>query len=213
MRIFEMEDSKLRAEVASLAAAHFHFARWERVKHRAQTFALISFPDSHPFRTAVDALCSDLDSVRLDLELCLSGFTKKHGPFSAMMNGFWFAKAEETLFRRDPERYYDCPTYEFGRGIKRRKIMPLAGVGAIHELEPTGRSLLIAANRLAEARAPEARKRIDHTGRTFTQDCKRVQKQLKRVRVEPQHKIDVLMCLQRAGLPGENSVLVLAFLV
>ena len=208
-----MEASKIRSDIAPLAAAHFHFARWERVKHRAHTFALISFPESHPFRTALDALCGDLDTVRLELELCLSRFTQKHGPFSAMMNGFWFPKAEETLFRRDPERYHDCPTYEFGRGIKRRKIMPLAGVGAIHELEPTGRSLVVAAHRLAEARAPEARKRIDHAGRTFTQSCKRVLNQLSRVKVEPQHKVDVLLCLQRAGIPGENAVLVLAFLV
>ena len=208
-----MEASKIRADLAPLAAAHFHFARWERVKHRAHTFALISFPDSHPFRTAVDALCTDLDSVRLELELCLSRFTERHGPFSGLINGWWFERAEETLFRRDPERYYDCPTYEFGRGIKRRKVIPLAGVGAIHELEPTGRALLIAANNLAEARAPEARKRINYTGKTFAQGCKRVLKQLKRVKVETQHKIDVLLCLQRAGLPGENAVLVLAFLV
>ena len=208
-----MEASKIRADLAPLAAAHFHFARWERVKHRAHTFALISFPESHPFRTALDALCGDLDTVRLELELCLSRFTQKHGPFSAMMNGFWFPKAEETLFRKDPERYYDCPTYEFGRGIKRRKIMPLAGVGAIHELEPTGWSLLIAASTLAEARAPEARKRIDSTVRAFAHDCKRVLKQLNRITVDPQHKIDVLLCLQRAGLPSESAVLVLAFLV
>ena len=208
-----MEASKIRADLAPLAAAHFHFARWERVKHRAHTFALISFPDSHPFRTAVDALCTDLDSVRLELELCLSRFTERHGPFSGLINGWWFERAEETLFRRDPERYYDCPTYEFGRGIKRRKVIPLAGVGAIHELEPTGRALLIAANNLAEARAPEARKRINYTGKTFAQGCKRVLKQLKRVKEETQHKIDVLLCLQRAGLPGENAILVLAFLV
>ena len=213
MRFLEMEASKIRADLAPLAAAHFHFARWERVKHRAHTFALISFPDSHPFRTAVDALCTDLDSVRLELELCLSRFTERHGPFSGLINGWWFERAEETLFRRDPERYYDCPTYEFGRGIKRRKVIPLAGVGAIHELEPTGRALLIAANNLAEARAPEARKRINYTGKTFAQGCKRVLKQLKRVKEETQHKIDVLLCLQRAGLPGENAILVLAFLV
>ena len=91
--------------------------------------------------------------------------------------------------------------------------MPLAGVGAIHELEPTGRSLLIAASRLAEARVPEARRRIDYSVRSFAHDCKRLLKQLQRITVDPQHKIDVLLCLQRAGLPGENAVLVLAFLV
>ena len=91
--------------------------------------------------------------------------------------------------------------------------MPLAGVGYTRQLESTGQSFLVAANRLADVAAPDAKKRLDHAGRAFTQDCKRVQKQLKRVQVEPQHKIDVLMCLRRVGLPGVNAVIVLAFLV
>ena len=91
--------------------------------------------------------------------------------------------------------------------------MPLAGVGYTRQLESTGKSFLFAANRLAAVAAPDARMRLDHAGRAFAQDCKRVQKQLTRVRVEPQHKIDVLLCLRRVGLPGENAVIVLAFLV
>ena len=205
--------SKIRRDLASLATAHLHFANWECVRHRAQTYALISFPDSHPFRQAVDALCGDLDTVRLELELCLHRITKEHGGFRGIINGWWFENPEETLFKKDGERYYDCPTYQFGRGIKRRKIMPLAGVGYTRQLESTGQSFLVAANRLADVAAPDAKKRLDHAGRAFTQDCKRVQKQLKRVKVETQHKIDVLMCLRRVGLPGENAVIVLAFLV
>ena len=91
--------------------------------------------------------------------------------------------------------------------------MPLAGVGCTRQLESTGLSFLVAAHKLAEVTAPGAKKRLDYAERAFTQDCKRVQKQLKRVKVEPQHKIDVLMCLRRVGLPGENAVIVLAFLV
>ena len=207
-----MEAAKVRRDLASLATAHLHFANWECVRHRAQTYALISFPDSHPFRQAVDALCGDLDSVRWELELCLSRIAKEIGGFRGIINGLWFENPEETLFK-NAERYYDCPTYQFGRGIKRRKIMPLAGVGYTRQLESTGQSFLVAANRLAEVAAPDAKKRLDYAGRAFAQDCKRVQKQLKRVAVEPQHKIDVLMCLRRVGLPGENAVIVLAFLV
>ena len=208
-----MEAPKIRRDLSFLAKAHLHFANWECVRHRAQTYALIFFPDSHPFRQAVDALCGDLDSVRSELELCLHRITQKHGGFRGIINGWWFENPEETLFKKDAERYYDCPTYQFGRGIKRRKIMPLAGVGYTRQLESTGQSFLVAANRLADVAAPDAKKRLDHAGRAFTQDCKRVQKQLKRVQVEPQHKIDVLMCLRRVGLPGVNAVIVLAFLV
>ena len=41
----------------------------------------------------------------------------------------------------------------------------------------------------------------------------RVERQLKRVRVRPKHKIEVLLCLQRRGVPNENARLVLEYLV
>ena len=208
-----MEAAKVRRDLASLATAHLHFANWECVRHRAQTYALISFPDSHPFRQAVDALCGDLDSVRLELELCLHRITKEIGGFRGIINGWWFENPEETLFKKDAERYYDCPTYQFGRGIKRRKIMPLAGVGYTRQLESTGKSFLVAANRLAAVAAPDARKRLDHAGRAFAHDCKRVQKQLTRMRVEYPAQNRRFVASSTRWAPRLNAVIVRAFLV
>ena len=51
----------LKKDIAPVLAAHQNFARWERVRHRARTVALIAFPDGHPLRQAVDAVCDDLD--------------------------------------------------------------------------------------------------------------------------------------------------------
>ena len=148
-----------------------------------------------------------------ELELCLHRITRARGVFRGIINRWWFEHPEEILFKKDVERYCDCPTYQFGRGIKRRKIMPLAGAGYARQLDSTGMSFPFTANRLAEVAAPDARKRLDRAGRAFAQDCKRGQKQLTRVRVEPQHKIDVLLCHRRVGLPGGNAVTVLACLV
>ena len=202
-------------DFASLATAHLHFYRWQRARHRARNYALISFPDNHPLRQAVDALCSDLDSVDNEMQGCAATITGRHGGIRGIVNGFWF-ESEETLFKQDAQRYHDCPQYQFGRGIRRRKVLPLGGVASIHDLENTGQSLLVAARTLAEAAAQPgggAQKRLDCTRKVFARDCRQVLRQLKRVEVDSQQKSDVLLCLQRAGLPRENAALVLAFVV
>ena len=40
-------------ELLPIQNAHAHFVNWERAKHRADFFATISFPDSHPLRVAL----------------------------------------------------------------------------------------------------------------------------------------------------------------
>ena len=209
----EMEAPKIRRDFASLATAHLHFARWERVRHRARTFALIFFPDSHPFRQAVDNLCNDLEAVQYEVEVCLHRIVREHGAFRGIVNGFYFENPEDNLFKSDAERYHDCPEYTFGRGIKREKVMPLAGIGSIHVLETCGRSFITAAERLVEATTPRGKRQLDHTAKVFESDCKRVDRQLERVKVDPQHKAHALLCLMRVGLAKESAGLVLSFLV
>ena len=208
-----MEAQKIQRDFASLASAHLHFARWEQVRHRARTIALISFPDNHPFRRAVDTLCGDLEAARCEAEGCLLHITKEHGAFRTWRNGHFFESPEEDLFKSSPERYHDCPEYIMGPSIARRKVLPLAGASSILVLEPAGKSFLAAASLLVEETKPEAKRRLEHTARTFEHGVKQVQRQLKRVKVNPQHKAHVLMCLQRVGLASENAHIILGFLV
>ena len=205
--------SKIRKDFSTLATAHFHFARWERVRHRAKTIALLSFPDSHPFRRAVDTLCEDLEAVRCEVEGCLLHIMKEHGTFRAWMNGHFFESPELDLFKSNPERYHDCPEYVIGSSIVRRKVLPLAGAGSIHVLEAAGKSFLAAAARLVEETKPDAKRRLHRTAKAFDHGLKRVQLQLRRVKVNPQHKTHVLLCLQRVGLANENAHIILNFLV
>ena len=114
VRLLEMEAFKIRRDLASLATAHLKFATWECVRHRARTRALISYPDSHPFRQAVDAVCGDLDLVKQELNLCLARVTREHGPFRGLIDGFWFEDPEATLFKGDAERYRDAPSAALG---------------------------------------------------------------------------------------------------
>ena len=66
-------------DFASLAHAHWEFACWQPVRHRARMFALSSFPDRHPVRTAVEDICTDLDSVQYEARCCLSKIVRGHG--------------------------------------------------------------------------------------------------------------------------------------
>ena len=115
-----MEARKIQRDFASLATTYLHFAKWEMVRHRARTIALISFPDNHPLRLAVDTLCGDLEAVRCEVEGCLLRITKEHGTFRTWMNGHFFESPEVDLFKCSAERYHDCPEYVIGPSIARR---------------------------------------------------------------------------------------------
>ncbi len=206
-------ESKLGKDLASLATAHLHFARWERARHRAKTYALIFFPDRHPFRQAVDTVCNGLETVRYEAEVCLQMIVREHGAFRGIINGILFDSPEDSLFKGNARRYHDCPEYTFGRGMKREKIMPLAGIGSIHVLEACGRSFIAAASRLAEETAPHGKRRLDRTAKLFDSDCRRVDRQLKRIKVDPAQKAYVVLCLLRSGIPKESASIVLSFLV
>eukprot|EP00959_Pyramimonas_sp_CCMP1952_P149826 3134773-Pyramimonas_sp.AAC.1 len=109
-------------------------------------------------------------------------------------------------------RSANCPEYIVGKGIKREKVMPLAGVGSIHALETRGRSFITAAEQLVVATS-RGKRRLEQTAKVFDCDCKRVNRQLKRVRVDPSQKAHAVSCLLRAGLPKESASIVLSFLV
>ena len=138
---------------------------------------------------------------------------RAHVAFRCAINGFFFENPEDDLFKSDAQRYHDCPEYIFGKGIKREKVMPLAGIGSIHALETRGRSFITAAEQLVEATTPRGKRRLEQTAKVFDSDCKRVDRQLKRVRVDPNQKAHAVLCLLRAGLPKESASIVLSFLV
>ena len=119
--------SKLGSDFASLATAHFHFAEWERIRHRARTYALIFFPDSHPFRQAVDTVCNDLETVRYEAEVSLHRIVRAHGAFRCTINGFFFENPEDDLFksnaRRSPGNHLSQETYLDGLKAFYKKIL------------------------------------------------------------------------------------------
>ena len=99
------------------------------------------------------------------------------------------------------------------RGIRRDHELPLFGLASIRNVEARGRAFLEAAGRLVKAIIPGAKRRLDHAAKVFEKDCKRVQRHLKKVKVCKKHVYDVLLCLQRWGIPGRTLRLVREFLV
>ncbi len=82
-------------ELLPIRRAHLHFAAWERAKHRAQFFAKVGFPDSHPLRHAVDQVGRDLEEHRWAADLTIAEVARKHGDFRARVNGFFFEDATD----------------------------------------------------------------------------------------------------------------------
>ena len=81
-------------------------------------------------------------------------------------------------------------------------------------METRGRAFLEAAGRLLKATTPGAKRRLDHAAKVFEKkDCKGVQRHLKKIKVCRKHVYDVLLCLQRWGIPGGTPRLVLEFLI
>lgn len=196
----------------SLVTVHLHFARWERVRHRAQTIATIEFPDSHPFRQTVGSMCEDLEECRRRAAVCMTDFTKQYGLFRGVINGFFFESPSE-MFQTAPEKYWDCPEYAISKGLQRRKIIDLVDLACMHALETSGRSLLFAVSKLEDASHTGSKRLLDETTKAFEKDCKRMRRQLKRIKICPKQILAVLLCLQRVGLPCETSTAILDYLV
>ena len=200
-------------ELVPIRALHAHFANWERAKHRADFFAKIGFPDSHPLRHTIEQLCRDLEAPRRAADQTISEIARKYGDFCIYENGQYFEGATD-WFRSGNEIYRDCPAIAFGKGVRRCNKLYLAGVASIHELETSGRAFIAAAvENLADAVPSEAKRNLVRTAKTFDKDCQRLERQLKRVKVCPQDRLDVMLCLQRQGVPSAVGQLVLRFLV
>ena len=130
-------------QLESLVSVHGHFARWERVKHRALTIIKIRFPESHPLQHAVDSICQDVEEGRKIAERILAEFTQKHGAFRGVINGFVFNSPTE-LFQSSPDKYWDCPEYSISNNCQRRASLNLTSVACLHIIEPTGKIFLAA---------------------------------------------------------------------
>ena len=66
---------------------------------------------------------------------------------------------------------------------------------------------------LSKTVPPKAKRDLVRTAETFDKDCQRLERQLKRVKVCPQDRLEVLLCLQHKGVPSVVGRSVLAFLV
>ena len=192
-------------QLEAFVSVHSHFARWERVKHRALTIIKIGFPETHPLQHAIDSICQDVEEGRRIAERILTEFIQKHGPFRGVINGFVFDSPTE-LFQSSLEKYWDCPEYTISNECQRTKRLNLTSVACLHILEPTGKNFLASVGNLLDV--PPA-----STKRKLEKDCERMQRHLKRIKICPRQKLGVLLCLQHVGFPRETSSAILQFLV
>ena len=82
-------------ELIPLKRIHAHFANWERAKHRADFFATIAFPDSHPLRRLLVDMGRDLDDHRWAADLTIHDIRKRYGDFRTCVNGYLFEDSRE----------------------------------------------------------------------------------------------------------------------
>ena len=174
-------------QLDSLVTVHRHFARWERVKHRAQTIATIKFPDRHPFRQAIDTMCSDLEEYRRRADVCSVNFFKQYGAFQGFVNGFFFNSPCE-MFQSNPEKYWDIPEYSISTDCQRKKIMNLVELAYIHVLETSGRSFVKAVHMHLDK--VDNKRKLEQTMKDFEKNCQRVQRQLKRIKICSEQKME-----------------------
>ena len=203
---------QISRELQPIRDVHARFANWERAKHRADFFAKIGFPDSHPLRHAVDQIGRDLEVHRRAADQTVGEIARKYGDFSLYVNGHYFEGATDS-FRSGKQMYWVCPNILFRKGVRRCNKLYLAGVASIHDLETSGRAFITAVENLADTVPPQAKRDLVRTAVAFDKDCQRLYRQLRRVKVCAQDRLDVLLCLQRRGVPSVLGRSVLEFLV
>ena len=199
-------------EIACIVQTHKAFARWERMRHRARTLALISFPDGHRLRRAVDALCGSLDDCRSVADSCLAHIVEKRWPLrAAIINGFCFDSPSE-MFALSPDKYWDCPEFSFGAGCGRLKTLDLFGLDSLHALVDGGSRYLEAVRGLLGTLNGNT-KDTDNANTIFKKACERLRRRLKTVRICPKALSTVQLCLRQSGLSPDTSSIVMRYLV
>jgi len=199
-------------ELLPIRLAHARFANWERAKHRAEFFAKIGFPNSHPLRITIEQISRGLEGHRWAADRTVEEVARKYGDLRIHVNGYYFEGSTD-WFRSGKDIYWDCPDIVFGRGVRRSNKLYLAGVASIHDLETSGRAFIAAVDNLVQTALPKAKRDLVRTAEVFDKDCQRLERQLKRVKVCARDRLDVLLCLQRQGLPSALGRSVLCFLV
>ena len=198
-------------ELLPIQSAHAHFVNWERAKHRADFFAAISFPDSHPLRVALWQASRDLEQHRWAADVTITDLAREHGTFSAHVNGYHFEKAADWF--RSADDYSDCPKIRIGKHVRRSKSMFLAGVASIHDVERSGRAFAEAVTQIVSRVRPKAKDNLVRTAKLFDKDCRRLERALQQVKICARDRAEVLLCLQHKGLPAPLATAVLEFLV
>ena len=198
-------------ELLPIQSAHAHWLDWERAKHRADFFSTTSFPDSHPLRVALRQASRDLEQHRWTADVTITDLAREHGAFSAQVNGYHLEKAADWF--RSADGYSDCPKIRMGKRVRRSKSLFLAGVASIHDVERSGRAFAESVTQIVSRVRPKAKDNLVRTSKLFDKDCQRLERALQQVKVCTRDRAEVLLCLQRKGLPAPLATAVLHFLV
>ena len=198
-------------ELLPIQIAHAHFVNWERAKHRADFFATISFPDSHPLRQALNQVSKHLEQHRWAADVTITDVARKHGEFCAEVNGYYFEKAADWF--RSTDNYSNSPKIRIGKYVRRSQALYLAGVASIHDVERSGRAFAHAVTQVVAIVRPKAKANLVRTTKVFDKDCQRLERALKQVKVCARDRLELLLCLQRKGLPSPVATSVFEFLV
>ena len=203
---------KFIEDLAPLQHVHASFAEWERARHRADFFATCAFPDSHPVKQILADMGRDLLEHRYAADELIREVAKRHGDFRTWVNGFFFEHPKD-WFQSRGDKYWDCPTISFGRGVKRSHTLRLAGLGSLRAMETGGRRFAEAVTHLVEQKRPKSKPNLVKKQKLFEKDCRRLGRQLGRTQVDQRDRLNVLLCLRRGGLPATAGQLVSQFLV
>ena len=199
-------------DLAPLQHVHATFAEWERARHRADFFATCAFPDSHPVKRILADMDYDLLEHRYVADEVVRDVARHHGDFRTWVNGFFFEDPKD-WFQPRGDKYWDCPSISFGRGVKRSHTLRLAGLGSLREMETGGKRFAEAGAHLVQQKRPKSKPDLVKKQKLFEKDCRRLEGQLGRTQVDRRDRMNVLLCLGRQGLPAPAGALVLRFLV
>ncbi len=199
-------------ELAPLLTTQAAFVNWERAKYRANVYAKAAFPESHPLRRVLTQTATALENHRWSAELTVFAVAEKYGDFRAHVHGLVLNEPTE-WFRPKEMTYFDDSAALFNKGSRRSNQLFLAGLHSMHELKSSGRCFIDAVHNLVDRVRPKAKRNLVRTAKLFDKDCRRLEKQLKRVQIRQEDRLSVLMCLRRRGLPCAIGASILTYLV
>ena len=188
-------------ELNNLITTHQTFVEWERIRQRADILANF-FPIHHPLQRCVKKITKTLEDYRYRSELSVIEFENRYGRIVVRIGDKIYEDATD-LFQMG--KYCDWPTFTCGHS--RPRELELNQLSEFHNLENVGKRFMHSVAKLPGSSKPNMKRHLKRKASEFENECHKMEKQLKRIKISPRQRYFILFACTNKCLVSSYQVI------